>query len=580
MSLAALLLHVAATWAILFVSGWALLPASVHASPPLLRCLAIHLTASAAIAVVGIAVVALDLGTLGAHALLWLALGAGLAVRARAHESGLAGFAREHLPRRAIHLVPLLLALAYGAHSLSVVHQDVYGDEFDWRKSSLRNYRLLDGDLQYRVADAFLHDDSVEKHFLDAGLVWSAGDRPMLMAAIYTAFARLLGVQNVVLYRLTLILFAAFVLIAIHALLQFVIGLPPLARLAVTATTALHPFVLANIEFTWPKMTGVAFALSGFVLIVAAMRVKDAPGGRASFWLGALGLAFAPLCHGTLIFGVACLFGLALWLGNDGVAPLRARALRLAIALLPTIGLLAVQAVYNAEQTRSTQLGVRIALCSEGSALYKTPPMTLGEACAKYWARKGFAGFVSDRVANLKRVFLLEAGAFAKPFGGVASVTDFQRVTLTQMLQVPIYSAGLVGHLALIALAFACFHPAIRAHVSAAPEAPMILAAAWLTTIAFALLMSETSELTSRGVPLTQPVLGFVAMGALALQYLPRLAFGLLGAYALFALALLANDEGLFGFIPDGSLLLLAAVLAIAAFALLGREDRSAPGVA
>jgi len=568
-SFTALALHVAATWLILLLTGWALAPARVRDLPVLLRCLALYLCGSVAIASLGVAVVALDPDSLSTRALWSAVLVTALLFRWRRAGFRLAKAAPPTGSQACGFAAPLLLALAFGAHSLSVVHQEAYGDDPDWLQSSKRSYRLLDADLQYRVADAFLHDEAVEKHFLDGGLVWSAGDRPMLIATLYTALSRLLDVQNLALYRLTVILFAAVVLVAILALLRFVVSLPPLQALLLTGVTALHPFVYANIEYTWPKMTGVSFALSGFVLLVQAQRERKAGQAGALFWLGAVGLALAPLCHGTLIFGVVGLSVLAAAISAREIPSPGSRAIRFAMALLPTVALLGAQAGYNAQQTRSTQLGVRIALCSEGSALYRTPPMTLGQACGQYWARKGFAGFVEDRVANLKRLLLIEPPSGLAPYREARTAAQRLRIYHEQTLQAPLYSAGIASPFVALLCLLGSLHPRLRERLRG--EGPLVwfLAVGWLTTVVFALVMSETSELTSRGVPFTQPVLVFVATGALALKLAPRIGWTLLGVHAALGLALLASDERLFAFLPDPRLLTAAGLFALSGLGAL-----------
>ncbi len=103
--------------------------------------------------------------------------------------------------------------------------------------------------------------------------------------------------------------------------------------LAIVAAFA-SDFVIANSFYVWPKLLGAAFVLAALALVATPRTptLRDRP--WTVVLLGALA-ALAFLSHGTSVFGLIPVAGIALWKGLPGWRWLAAGAAALLILLVP-----------------------------------------------------------------------------------------------------------------------------------------------------------------------------------------------------------------------------------------------------
>lgn len=380
------------------------------------------------------------------------------------------------------------------------------------------SYRVPDHYLQWTVSENLFAGSPIEKHFnLNGKQMWSAGDRPVLIGLLEATFSQLTNHQNISLYFLRVIFLTSLLFIAVNALMREEFGVKSgWVRILTLVTLALHPFFLVNIIFTWPKMTGLAFGMMGFLLFSQALRQKD----KKYALLGGVAFALGMMSHTAAVFcfiAAALFFPLAYLLnGKDKRISCVDFSKATLSLLLPLLILTQLHSRLLSSATNQTNLLARVQLCRGGSYAFVTPVESVLESCLKYYEKQGFDGVIADRKESLSRAFNFQPKKFlSEIYGAISSkiaLGDYLRsLNSPLLLLVP----DSIGHLSLCLLGiFAILYLiSFKFNLLKFTKTSLLLPIGFLLLFAYSCMLGEYTEMSSHVVPYIIPF--FINLGIL-----------------------------------------------------------------
>ncbi|MGK5086069.1 hypothetical protein WDW86_00790 [Bdellovibrionota bacterium FG-2] len=420
-----------------------------------------------------------------------------------------------------ILFAPVLFALFISAFFFFPFGPELLKTEVNWHHTSSRLYPLNDSALQFWVSNNFFFRRPIENGFHLSNWVWSAGDRPMLMALLDATSSLLTGEKELHLnhYSIRIFYSVAVLIVPFFVLFGRILRQPIKTVALVFAAMTLHPFFLTNFQFTWPKAAGTSFFLCGLVLglegleaISPARRNLHPKSFLNLLWISSgLALAFSLLCHETLIFGVAAALTFLTWKSRPLSLGL-ARNLKkeILIVCFSFIFPLSIHSIYVKTHTTAFGLLKIAAFCREGSFSFKNEPTTLVEACIRYYHRAGPIGIVRDHLSSLGSAFVSGWSDIAIEAHQLLSGQwqDLINSYYYNGRYVPIFAYGF-WNLPLLGVVIATIifrRKAVPPHLK---DLIALYFVGFIFLFLFAASMSESSEVTAMQIPLTQQILVF-----------------------------------------------------------------------
>jgi hypothetical protein len=168
----------------------------------------------------------------------------------------------------------------------------------DWKFAANRGFHNMpcDNDLQFATAKVFLKHRQPWKRRSKRGQ-WTMGDRPPLMAVVYSIYSKLLRSNCFWRYQIV-----GTILNSLFFLPLFLLSCRLFRKINIafylSISVLLNCFIFLNIYYTWPKLFGVFFSLLSIALIVYNKENYFTIPIHGSLW------GLSALCHGAVLLSI------------------------------------------------------------------------------------------------------------------------------------------------------------------------------------------------------------------------------------------------------------------------------------